>query len=860
MKKICILFIACTLFVPAMLISQDRGLTLLVKDLGTNARAGRQYLLLIAIDKYQSWTPLRNPVKDAREIRDVLTSRYYIDETIELFDAQATKANILKTFTALQAKLQTNDSLLVYYAGHGHLDAATNSGFWIPVNAGTDKFEQANWLPNTQIRGLISNMKSIHLLMVSDSCFSGDLLNSSRGLQDEINIDYFRKAYTRISRQILTSGASETVPDESEFSRMFKLALQKNNNPYFDPLMLFNDIRLGVRNTMPMFGNLKDTGHQDGASFLLFLKEEKPKEIAAIEEPKKVEPKKAEPSPPPEKKPMATTQPTAATTKRMALEKPFIFLTESEGHAYYFYGTKVPLSRAKQLCEKNGGHLVTISGPRENDVIVQALGKLNSSLDMWLGYSRARTVGWSWVTGEKSDFTNWDAGQPDNTGGSEEYAMISGSSFRWHDLPDTDPICFLMEVEPASTRENSNTAAVPNANGPGSLVFEDGFDGPALNFRWSWVRESPERWNLKQKPGYLALTAVNGNLYQGTNNSRNILLTPVAAADFTLETKIDFAPYDNFQQAGLIVYRDDDNYVRLNRIYADQKKIEIIYEVKGDYKYLNIPNTLSPVCLRLKKIGDVYTASFSGDGNTYTDLPPVTAALGGPLKAGLACDNVESTYALTGYFDFIRCYAPGAAASVSPAGGFRDDFTESSLDGRWSWVRETQANWSLKESPGSLTLKVLPGDLAEKMNNGRNLLLVRIAATDFQIETKLDFAPAGNYEQAGLIIYQDDDNYFKFVHQFDPKKKNTAVAAEEKNGVFSGVCAATALKTSWLRLVKTGNKIGVYLSLNGRDFVLIGERRHEFTGQLQAGLVAFNGAAKSAVASFDYCYITSAGK
>jgi hypothetical protein len=76
-----------------------------------------------------------------------------------------------------------------------------------------------------------------------------------------------------VSRQVLTSGASEAVPDSSEFARGLKLALEGNTAAQIDPLMLYNQVRLGMKATTPLFGDLKDSGHQDGASFLFFLKD-----------------------------------------------------------------------------------------------------------------------------------------------------------------------------------------------------------------------------------------------------------------------------------------------------------------------------------------------------------------------------------------------------------------------------------------------------------------------------------------------------------------------------------------------------------------------------------------------------------
>jgi hypothetical protein len=236
---------------------------------------GKQYVFLIAIDKYSDWPNLKYPVGDAREIKDILQSRYDVDQVVELYDGDATKANILHRFSELQKSLQPEDSILIFYAGHGHFDQkVTNSGFWIPANGGTDVFEQANWIPNSQIRGIIGNFKASHIFLISDSCFSGDILNTMRGeaLPEEINELNVAKAYALTSRQVITSGAEEAVPDNSEFTRQLKMALMKNTELYLDPLTLYAQIKKGVRVTLPLLGNLKETGHQEGASFYLFLK------------------------------------------------------------------------------------------------------------------------------------------------------------------------------------------------------------------------------------------------------------------------------------------------------------------------------------------------------------------------------------------------------------------------------------------------------------------------------------------------------------------------------------------------------------------------------------------------------------
>ena len=256
------------------------SLGLIEEGYSADAEIGKQYLLLIAVNTYTQWLPLSNPVRDAKEIRDILLSRYYVDDVIELYDQHATKAGIIKTFSSLQEELLPEDSLLIFFAGHGHYDKKTKTGFWIPVNAGIDVYEQENWIANHLIHGFISNMRANHICLITDSCFSGDMLAISRGLAGPIENTYFNNAYSLVSRQVITSGALEFVPDSSSFCTMLKIVLSKNHDLYLDPMMIFNEIRLGITDTTPLYGSLKGSGHQEGASFLLFLKPEQETSIA----------------------------------------------------------------------------------------------------------------------------------------------------------------------------------------------------------------------------------------------------------------------------------------------------------------------------------------------------------------------------------------------------------------------------------------------------------------------------------------------------------------------------------------------------------------------------------------------------
>jgi hypothetical protein len=267
------------------LAAQERGIAVVAAEaVGRDASIGKQWAVFIAIDRYLEWNPLNNPVKDAKEIRDILTQSYFIDEVRELYDRDATAANIRRLFSNLRQESANNDSVFVFYAGHGYTDDMTNTGFWIPADAGNDTYAQTNWLPNIQIRNMLAMLPAKHVFLVSDACFSGDILDTNRGATPVINSDYFRRAYSRVSRQVMTSGASESVPDTSEFALRLKSTLRRAEGLCIDPEYIFNNVK-EVRSTHPLLGVIRNGEHQDGGSFLFFRRASLPSSTVEAPQP-----------------------------------------------------------------------------------------------------------------------------------------------------------------------------------------------------------------------------------------------------------------------------------------------------------------------------------------------------------------------------------------------------------------------------------------------------------------------------------------------------------------------------------------------------------------------------------------------
>ena len=88
---------------------------------------GDQWLFVIGINTYIEWPRLDTAANDARSVKKALLSRYHFDKEhlIELYDDEATRANIIGKLRFLAQNLKKDDSLFLFYAGHGHLDPIT---------------------------------------------------------------------------------------------------------------------------------------------------------------------------------------------------------------------------------------------------------------------------------------------------------------------------------------------------------------------------------------------------------------------------------------------------------------------------------------------------------------------------------------------------------------------------------------------------------------------------------------------------------------------------------------------------------------------------------------------------------------
>ena len=258
----------------------DRGIKL-SGPAGKGAAVGKYLALIIGVSDYQEQFDLVHPLQDANRFRAILTEEYRFDEVIFLSDP--TRSEIFRQLDELRKKLGEDDSLLIFFAGHGHWDEEMEEGYWWPADAQSDYRE--NWIANSSLQGYIRAFKCRHTLLISDSCYSGALLES-RGVLDEAEAD-ITALFSHKSRQVMTSGAKEAVPDQSVFFSLLCNRLEGNDLPFLSAGQLFASLKQEVirespSRQMPQFGPVFRAGHDKG-DFIFIQKEKEPRLLGGID-------------------------------------------------------------------------------------------------------------------------------------------------------------------------------------------------------------------------------------------------------------------------------------------------------------------------------------------------------------------------------------------------------------------------------------------------------------------------------------------------------------------------------------------------------------------------------------------------
>jgi len=214
----------------------------------------------------------------------------------------------------------------------------------------------------------------------------------------------------------------------------------------------------------------------------------------------------------------------------------------------------------------------------------------------------------------------------------------------------------------------SNKVQRPPADRPGKLIpsLSDEFNS-TLGSQWNWVRP-PDASTYSVSNDAFNFDTQAADLYVDSNNA-SILSESAPGGNYIVDTRVRLnLPAEgccfNYVQAGLVVYSDDDNFVKLVHVSIwETRQTEFAKELSpvpdgyprygntvvgapGEWTYLRIVR-------RSNKEGELYTAYTSLDGLTWVRGGTWTHQLGSDARIGLVSMGGSG---FTANFDYVHVY------------------------------------------------------------------------------------------------------------------------------------------------------------------------------------------------------------
>ena len=385
----------------------------------------------------------------------------------------------------------------------------------------------------------------------------------------------------------------------------------------------------------------------------------------------------------------------------------------------------------------------------------------------------------------------------------------------------------------------------------------DEFEGDELDGdRWEVVRQDAD---LTVSGGAAHILAANEDIVGGGNTLPNIVLQdmPLTDAPWTYTMRMTWNPTTNYQNAGLIIYSDDDNYIKSGMVWSGSRQFEAARETGGTFSVLGssgnvggaFPSTFYVrfVSTTGQDVQAQYAPDAGGQPGTFVNTTGATD-LSGLTNPRIGFYATASTQGGAG-----RIAADFHAVTVEPEAPecscLTDQFDGTELDPKWSALRWDEDRDDAAVAGGNLVfplgkygfdqLRTGPATiLGQPMPDGDWTATAKISAPGLNS----DSGNAGsNYAKVGLMVFQENatageesKHWISYQHARNADgggTANTYFEATAQNGITGGpngngwilggrvgnAPAATNLPTFWIRITRTGDAVEGFYAIEDPD-------------------------------------------
>lgn len=157
---------------------------------------------------------------------------------------------------------------------------------------------------------------------------------------------------------------------------------------------------------------------------------------------------------------------------------------------------------------------------------------------------------------------------------------------------------------------------------------------------------------------------------------------------------------------------------------------------------------------------------------------------------------------------------------------FEDNFDSEKLHLEWNFRRVPQPKtYSLIAKKGVLRLNLKP-EVFERRGQ-YSLMGIRQKESDFEFSSQMNFFPSKNGEEAGISIFQQDDNYINFTISKSKSKPIIKIAVKERDkdeSILKESSLSNFKGDIIFKMVSANEKYEYYYSLDGgANFLLFAE-------------------------------------
>jgi regulation of enolase protein 1 (concanavalin A-like superfamily) len=213
-----------------------------------------------------------------------------------------------------------------------------------------------------------------------------------------------------------------------------------------------------------------------------------------------------------------------------------------------------------------------------------------------------------------------------------------------------------------TTTTNPPTTTTPTGVTP---TFNDNFQG-AWNTDWAWIDPNNDAtYSLTAHSGFLRLTVPEENDLAGVANYDAPRLLVPQNGNFTIETLVEFDPQETYQGAGLLVWQDQDTFLRLEFGFGgmggEEKNAVFVKQEEGGLSLvgsIDLPATLKSIELRLQRDGNQFTAWYRQAGGTWQEIGAAELNLNATVDIGITQVTQYTSSEISADFDYFKIFTP----------------------------------------------------------------------------------------------------------------------------------------------------------------------------------------------------------